>query len=602
MPSFLPERFPTSRPEEDVVAVNESAIKENPSKTPEGVLELPREMQVEWEPNTEEEKVAAEIVQVIRNVGGEAYFTGGYGRDFLMSQDAEHYPDFRFKPHDIDIATNFAYEQVQDVLKEAGYGIFKETGKNFKVLKVYVEIEGRKIGFDVASFRTDGSSGTNRKPTEVNHTVDIREDVARRDFTCGGLYFDPLEKKVIDYVGGIEDIKNRVLKTIGDPYERLVVEDPLRMLRYIRFLTKFNMKFDRTIKGVIQENAHVLNEIPAERLKQEEGELDRILMLPRAAFGLATMARVGILKEVLPEISDLLEVRHTPEGKKASIHKEGNVFRHELETMRAISRPEFLSVIREKFQLSEEFFNDGVVARFYQRYGSEWAWAALLHDVGKGMAQESVVENDEGVRYRFHGHEADSVQLAEQIFNRFRFPKKAQEEIRFLVGNHTKAHNIAGARGESLRKNTRNELFRSPYAEELIFLSLADDMGNFASERSIQEKLENFNQAWRMLKEFRQEEKARQEALAKQPDIGKQVMDLFIPDRTRKKQGFSGVEPMRNTVRLLLEDGRITPDEIGATLRQIKDVLDAKGIDYRGTDAFQLKTQIQEALQEYYKF
>lgn len=547
----------------------------------EGVLENPVELEVAWESKTKEEKKALSIVKAIQDGGGDAYFVGGYVRDLAMSFNKAVYRKFRFNPHDIDIATNLAYEEVKKILQEHGYDRFKETGGNFTVLNVIVEIDGRHTEFEVASFRTEGDYGKDRRPREVSHTSDMREDVARRDFTIGGLYFDPVNRKIIDYVGGLRDIDERVLRAIGDPYERLVAEDPLRMMRYVRFLAKYNMKFDKEIRSVIQANAKVLHNLPAERLKGDDGELDKMLQSPRAAFALINMARVGILQEVLPEVYELLGVRHTPYGKKAAIHKEGDVFRHELESMRVIDTHPFLAVAREKLGISEEASDDETLELFYKKYGSEWAWAVLLHDIGKKQAREAVEEEGEVSGYRFYGHEKFSAELAQKIFSRLRFSNKEREEVGFLVANHMKAHGIAGTQGSELGKSARNELFRSAYAEELLFLNLADDLGNFSDGRSAKAKVDKFNRAWAMLEEFRKSEGDRAKSLRRNKELTRQILDVFIPKEMQGKQhGFPVIGVVKEVAQFMLDEERIPREEMTPFLEQMRDFLKEEGINY----------------------
>src|SRR3989338_9829251 len=95
------------------------------------IAQTPERRAVEWEPNSEQERVGLHIVQLLQESGAEAYFVGGYGRDLLMSQLPEQYPDMRFNQNDIDIATSLPYQYARAVLEQGGYAAFKETGENF---------------------------------------------------------------------------------------------------------------------------------------------------------------------------------------------------------------------------------------------------------------------------------------------------------------------------------------------------------------------------------------------------------------------------------------------------------------------------------------
>ena len=158
--------------------------------------------------------VAASIVRKLRESGFVAYFAGGCVRDALRGT----------APKDIDIATSAKPEQVQ--------GLFRRTvpvGVQFGVVRVLED----DLEFEVASFRSDGIYLDGRHPQSVEFSTP-EEDAVRRDFTVNGIFYDPFEDKVIDFVGGQEDLERKLIRAIGEPSKRFA-EDRLRMLRAVRF-------------------------------------------------------------------------------------------------------------------------------------------------------------------------------------------------------------------------------------------------------------------------------------------------------------------------------------------------------------------------------
>ena len=546
------------------------------------IAQTPERRAVEWEPNSEQERVGLHIVQLLQESGAEAYFVGGYGRDLLMSQLPEQYPDMRFNPNDIDIATSLPYQDARAVLEQGGYAAFKETGENFKVLNVIIAIGGKHAEFEIATFRTESDYGKNRKPMNVRETRDIREDVARRDFTIGALYFDPVQEKILDYVGGMKDIEERVLRTVNDPYERLVAEDPMRMLRYVRFRATYNMKFDRGAQSVMREHGAVLadrDRISPERVKEE---FDKILKLPRAAFAIADMARLGLLEHTVPEVYALIETEHAPQNAKSEMHREGSAYQHTLETMRAIARPEFVAQAREKLNLDGALSNSEVVEQFYKKYGVVWQWANLLHDAGKAETQEPARDAlGATARHRFYGHEQRSRELLNAVARRLRFSNQEKQDVAFLVENHMSAHNIGSRGNHKLRKSTKAELFRNEQAEALLFLSLADDIGNFTEGKSAQDAVERFSRAWKELQGFREQEKARERQGAADRQISNAIVEAFFGgEQTAPKKGSPIIGLVKEHVRTLLDEGELAPGDVERAIADAKQRLDDDDIDY----------------------
>src|SRR5438874_5931667 len=182
---------------------------------------------------------ATSIVKTLRQHGFEAYLVGGCVRDLLLGRE----------PKDYDVATSATPQQVMSIFPET-YAV----GAQFGVVLVPAsdagsasECEGEggsKSGcVEVATFRSDIGYSDGRHPDEVRFSSDPREDVARRDFTINGMLLDPVSGEVLDFVGGRKDLKDGIIRTIGDPEQR-IAEDKLRMLRAVRFAARFEYRID----------------------------------------------------------------------------------------------------------------------------------------------------------------------------------------------------------------------------------------------------------------------------------------------------------------------------------------------------------------------
>lgn len=226
---------------------------------------------------------ALEVVRVLRGAGHDAFWVGGCVRDQVMGH----------APKDYDVASSAAPEQALELFER---GI--PVGMQFGVVRVLVgehEVE-------VATFRADHGYSDGRRPDAVVWS-DAREDVLRRDFTINGLLLDPLAGEagaVVDYVGGLDDIQARVVRAIGDPEQRLF-EDKLRMLRAVRFASRFDFGVHEDTWSAIEKHAPDILVVSPERISHE---LQRILTEGGAERGLELLEEAGLAAHVLPEVDD----------------------------------------------------------------------------------------------------------------------------------------------------------------------------------------------------------------------------------------------------------------------------------------------------------
>jgi poly(A) polymerase len=225
---------------------------------------------------------AKTIVAKLARAGYTAYFAGGWVRDYVMGHPSE----------DIDIATNASPAEIMD--------LFPQTilvGLAFGV--VIVVIEGHQ--FEVATFRKDLRYLDGRHPQGIEMSTPL-EDALRRDFTINGMFYDPLEGVIHDFVHGQEDIRRALIRTIGDPHERFF-EDRLRMLRAFRFSARFSFVIDPETQEAIRENADKL--FPAVAMERVWQEFNKMVAYPRFDQAIVDMHRLGLLDVIFPEIAGM---------------------------------------------------------------------------------------------------------------------------------------------------------------------------------------------------------------------------------------------------------------------------------------------------------
>jgi putative nucleotidyltransferase with HDIG domain len=318
-------------------------------------------------------------------------------------------------------------------------GLFPRTfavGAHFGVVLVSQEIDGEEVVTEVATFRSDGAYLDGRHPAEVRFSTSAREDVLRRDFTINGMMFDPvlqrqtcnLTSSVLDYVGGQNDLRDGIIRAIGEPQRRFQ-EDKLRMLRAIRFAARFEFTIGAETERAIRELAPGISQVSRERVRDE---LTRMLTEGHARRAFELLDRTRLLRQVLPEIDKLHGVQQPPE-----FHPEGDVWIHTL-------------MLLEKLPA-------GV--------STTLAWGALLHDVGK----PATFSHNPPDRIRFNGHVEVGVKIAHEILRRLRFSNEDCTQILSLVENHMRFGDV-----EKMKESTLKRFFRLHNFDEHLALHRMD--------------------------------------------------------------------------------------------------------------------------------
>lgn len=225
---------------------------------------------------------ALSIIKKLNAAGYIALFAGGWVRDFLLGHPSD----------DIDIATDAPPQVILD--------LFPRTicvGISFGV--VIVDHDGHF--FEVATFRRDLSYSDGRKPDKIELSTP-QEDAERRDFTINGMFFNPLTEEVYDYIGGMHDLKQGIIRCIGIPDERFK-EDRLRMIRAVRFACRFGFHIDLATQEAISENCETL--FPSVAIERVWQEIVKMSQGPSFDTALITLHRLGLLQVMLPDLKDV---------------------------------------------------------------------------------------------------------------------------------------------------------------------------------------------------------------------------------------------------------------------------------------------------------
>jgi len=335
---------------------------------------------------------ATGIARRLQKAGFQAFWVGGCVRDFLLGRE----------PDDYDIATSALPEQVERLFERT-----IPVGQKFGVMIV---VEGGRQ-FQVATFRAEADYQDGRRPEQVSFG-DAVADARRRDFTVNGLFLDPVGNKLHDWVEGERDLQAKTIRTIGQPAERFG-EDHLRLLRAVRLAAQLDFRIEAETFDALRAHAADIGRISAERVREE---LNRLFRPPHAARGLDLLRHSGLLEQVLPEIAAAINCQQSPD-----FHPEGSLFNHLLL----------------------------MLAKMPPDADPSLPWAVLLHDVAKPVTA-STDPNTGSIH--FYEHERIGAEMAKEILERLRFPRKQIEEITKAVRCHMQFKDAMQMRKSTLRR------------------------------------------------------------------------------------------------------------------------------------------------------
>lgn len=320
-------------------------------------------------------------IEILRKLNkyGKAYIVGGAIRDILLG----------LEPKDIDFTTNLPYETLKNLFSEYNP---KETGKAFGVLRIRVN----DTEYEIAKFREDNyeeKDGLKIIPHEkkVNFVNDIKNDLSRRDFTINAMAYNEVDG-IVDLYNGQKDIENKIINFVGNAEER-IIEDPLRILRAFRFMSRLGFSLSEKTVEAIKKQKNLLISIPEERITME---FSKLLLGENIKNTLTAMKDTGVLELIIPEFKATYDFnQHNP-------HHNLDLFNH------------IISVVSK------------VPADLELRY------TALLHDIAKPVVQTF---DEKGIAH-YKTHEIVGADMARAILTRLKLPIKLIDTVEDIIKKH----------------------------------------------------------------------------------------------------------------------------------------------------------------------
>ena len=442
----------------------------------------------------EDLELALRVCEKIKEQGGLALVVGGFARDAVLAKFG-----YNLKPKDIDIEV---------------YGIEFDRLKEILVLLGEVNIVGR-----------DSKTGAGHKDFEVegDPNMTVKEAAKRRDFTINALALDPLNGEILDFYGGVEDIKSKTLRATD---EGTFVEDPLRVLRGMQFTGRFGFDIDQSTKELCR--TLNLKELSKERIGDEWMKL--LMKAPKPSVGLEWALELGVLDQLHPEIKALIGVPQNPE-----YHPEGDVWIHTK------------MVVGSAAELAEE-----------QGLGEEekkiLMLAAICHDLGKPL-----VTKEEGGRIISHGHEDAGLEPAQKFLEMLYIKKDLTELVLRLVKEHMFIHNNPEPTDSAIRKLAGR--VHPGTIKQLAILATADKRGTGLITG-------NYDRAENVLKKA--EELAVQDSKPKPLIMGRDLLEVGF------RPGIKVGEVLEKVKELQLEGEITTPEEARDFVRVELHVMELK--------------------------
>jgi tRNA nucleotidyltransferase (CCA-adding enzyme) len=384
-------------------------------------MEIPKEVQ--------------SIIEELENKDFEAYIVGGCVRDFLLARRSEEEGGRKIKPQDWDIATNAKPEDVQKIFLK------NYSNNKFGTVTVLTGSKDESLAeVEITPYRIDEKYTDKRHPDKVIWAEKIEQDLSRRDFTVNAIAMgiDGKKKKksaakIVDPFNGEKDLKNKIIRAVGDPNDRFF-EDALRLMRAVRFATTLGFEIEPETLKAIKNNSHFLGAISKERIRDE---FMKIIMSEKADEGIEMLRESNLLKYIIPELEEGFKVTQNK-------HHIYEVYKHSLLSLRYAAKKDFNKYVR---------------------------MATLLHDIGKPR-----VKKGEGQNATFYNHEMVGAKMACQILDRLKFPKKEIEKIVKLVRYHLFYYHPDEVGESSVRRLVRQ--VGPENMEELLQVRLSDRIGS----------------------------------------------------------------------------------------------------------------------------
>jgi tRNA nucleotidyltransferase (CCA-adding enzyme) len=323
-------------------------------------------------------------LEVLHDAGFECFIVGGCVRDLIVGRE----------PNDWDLTTNATPEQIIALFPKT---VYENT---FGTVAVVFEYETEpSVILEITPYRTESKYSDNRHPDTIQFAKTLSEDLKRRDFTINALAYDFYKGQIVDEWGGMSDIKDKVIKTVGDANERFQ-EDALRMARAVRFSTQLGFAINGDTLSAITQNKDLIKNVSLERIRDE---FEKIIMSPDPVMGIGLLQKLGLLTHIIPELEEGVGC----EQKGEHIY---DVFEHVLHALGHASEKKWPLHIR---------------------------LSALFHDIGKPRTRRWDGTKAGGAgKYTFYGHEVVGAHMTKKIMDRMKFPKDITELVVKFVRYH----------------------------------------------------------------------------------------------------------------------------------------------------------------------
>jgi poly(A) polymerase/tRNA nucleotidyltransferase (CCA-adding enzyme) len=330
-----------------------------------------------------------EIGALLNKAGFESYLVGGCVRDLFLDR----------VPKDWDIATNATPEDIEKLFPHSHYD---NTYGTVKVINEDIKDETLKV-IEVTTYRTESGYSDRRRPDKVSFSPHLSDDLSRRDFTINAIAipvpqessYEVTRDTIVDLFGGIEDLSEGVIRTVGSPSDRFS-EDALRLFRAVRFSAQLNFVVENETFAAIEKLSNLISEIAIERVQVE---FSALIMSDNPSSGLEVSRRTGLLSHIIPELIESVGVEQN------QAHS-FTVWEHLLRALQATADKKWPLHVR---------------------------LAALFHDISKPATREF---SDEKNDWTFYGHEVIGSRVTKKILERFKYPKEIQEKVTKLVRWH----------------------------------------------------------------------------------------------------------------------------------------------------------------------
>ena len=342
-----------------------------------------------------------EITDVLAKRGFASYLVGGSVRALLMKK----------KPKDWDITTDATPEQIAESFPKTFY---ENTFGTVTVVNELAEDESLRH-VEITPFRQETKYSDKRHPDQVIFTKDLKSDLARRDFTINAIAYDPARKEIIDPYGGQKDIKDKIVRAVGQPAERLA-EDPLRIMRGVRLGVELGFTINIETMEAMVKTSPDLKFIAQERIRDE---FCRILNTKDLMPGIVILQKIGALKQFLPELEEGIGVKQNGDH----IYE---VWEHTLRVAQHAADRDWPLHVR---------------------------LSALFHDIGKPRTRKW---SDEKKDWTFYGHDVVGAKMARKLMERMRFTRNITETVEKLVRNHMFFSDIDKITLSAVRRIIRN--------------------------------------------------------------------------------------------------------------------------------------------------